>query len=590
MKLAPQPQAAQHTQAPPAKTRRILKEVARLSLLTLTLLLLAGSAFAQSNSLADRLPADTWAYLSWGGTNSLQAVSSTNSLVRLWADPSFRAWLENTIGTVSHPGGPTQPLFGMNPGQTAEFFSILENSAVVGFTNKQEANGGYFLIYDATGKQDLLDTLRRERDAKSPPLSRSSLPVGDVTVEKRQFEKSVTYEAQAGPYLINTNSLAEMEELLPRFESRRAPTAPFTAGADFPAECRELSRPGILNVLVLPTKMHPPAAAEKSGFDFQAFSSYLHLDRIRAGCMSVSVEKQITRTRGLVLGDMSQGSILNIMGDNRGAFATMALASSNSAFHVSVIDFPALYNALFGALSAGLASKGAPMLAAGVAFLTSSWGMPPDQFFALFTGETANVHPDTTVDPSASVFALTIREPQQMLHVLQHALPGEHATIQQAGDVTYLTISFPQTAAASSPMAPSAVYLALTPNMLLGSKDEGVLHHAVARAHSAAGQAPSNTLTADPDFRKARASLPAKLASLSYDNYSRFNWQKFFSDAEKSINDQAQARARLDNKPAPPPIHIFQGFNAAAFSNYLHVSISGAWKDSNGIYFDSYIQ
>ena len=555
-----------------------------------TLLLFAASAFAQSNPMVDRLPADTWAYLSWGGTSSLQAVSGTNSLMRLWGDRSFRAWLQNTIGTVSHEGGATQPLFGMNPEQSAEFFSVLENPAIIGFTNTTEKNGGYFLIYDATGKQDLVDMLRRQRDAKTPPLSRSSLPVGDVTVEKRQFENSATYEAQAGAYLINTNSLATMEELLPRFEARRAPMAAFSEGADFPSECRELLRPGILSVLVLPAKMHPPAAAAKPGFDFQAFSSYLHLDRIRAGCMSVSVEKQMTRTRGLVLGDMSQGSILNLLGDNRDTFATMALASSNSSFQGSVIDFPGFYNALFGAVYAGMPGNKAPFLAAGVAFLTSTWGMPPDQFFALFTGETAVIHPDNAVNPADSVFACTIREPQQVLHVLQHALPGEHSSIQQAGDVTYLTVTFPQTTGATSAVEPSAIYLATTPNMLLGSKDEDVLHRAVARVHSAAGQGPSDVLAADPDFRKARASLPAKLASLTYYDYARFNWQKFFEDAEKNINDQAHARARLDRKPPPPPVHILQGFNAAMFSSYLHVSISGAWKDSNGIYFDSYIQ
>jgi hypothetical protein len=590
MKLAPQRQAAQRMQARSQQPRRILKTVTRLSFFMLALVLSMGIASAQSNPMVDRLPADTWAYVSWGGTNSLQAVSGTNSLMRLWSDPSFRAWLENTIGTVSRQGGQAQPMLGLTSEQSAELFSILENPVIIGLANAPEKPGAYFLVYDATGKQELLDTIRRQRDAKTPPTSRSSLPVGDVIVEKRQFEKSATYEAQAGPYLINTNSLAAMEELLPRFESRRAPTAAFTAGADFPAECRELSRPGILDVLVLPARMHPAAAAEKSGFDFPAFSSYLHLDRVRAGCMSVSVEKQITRTRGLVLGDMSQGSILNVMGDNRDAFATMALASSNSSLQASVIDFPALYRALFGAFSAGMAAKGAPFLAAGVAYLTSTWGMPPDQFFALFTGESAVVHPDNTANPSDSVFALTIREPQQVLHVLQHALPGEHATVQQAGDVTYLQISFPQTAAADSAAAPSAIYLALTPNMLLGSKDEGVLHHAVALVHSATGQTPSNALTADPDFQSARASLPAKLASLSYYNYSRFNWQKFFADAEKNLNDQAQRRAHLDNKPAPPPIHILQGFNAATFSSYLHVSIGGAWKDSNGIYFDSYIQ
>ena len=566
-----------------------------LSLLVLALLLFASPVFAQTNPLVDRLPADTWAYVSWGGTASLKSVSSTNSVLRLWHDPAFSAFLENSIANVSHSGGPRKS--GLTPEQSAEILSALENPAVIGSLNAPDDAAGqnhnpihYFLIYDATGKQDLVDKLRRKRDADATqPAQVSSFAIGSITVEKRVSSANTVYEAQAGSYFIHTDSRRAMEELLPRFGAGPAPATSLAQSPDFPGACRGFSQSSILNVLVLPARFHMPAVAQNPGFDFHAFSSSLHLDGIRAGCFSVSFEKETTRTRGVVLGDTSQG-ILNVAGNNRDSFATLPLASANSTFQVSVVDYAALYNSLFTAVSAGMPSDKAPFLAAGVAFLSSTWGMPPDQFFALFTGEAAVIYPDTAADPLQSFYVFAIHDPEKVLHVLQHGVPGEKASTSQEGDVTYLTVSVSIGAAAAASAAPSAVYFALTPNLLLASKEQAVLRQAVARVHAAAGSAPTNALSADPDFQKARASLPAKLDGLSYGNYAHYNWQKLFSEAEKSFNAQMQGAARNANRPVTPLAQIFRGIDPTLFSRYLHVSIGGSWKDPTGIYFDSYIQ
>ncbi|MGB6483482.1 MAG: hypothetical protein WBE86_08355 [Candidatus Acidiferrales bacterium] len=570
----------------------------RLSVLVLPLLLFASPVFAQTNPMVDRLPADAWAYVSWSGTASLKSVSNTNSVLRLWHDPSFSAFLEGSIGAVSHHGGPTQKSGGLTPEQTAEIFSALENPAVAGFLNSPgdsaEQNHfpvSFFFIYDATGKQEIVDKLRRQRDANATePPQVSTASIAGVTVEKRISKSSTSYEAQAGHYYIFAGSQHAMEELLPRFGAGQAPAVSFTKSPDFPAACQGLAQSSILNALVLPAQFHMPSTPSNSGFDFHAFSSSLHLDGIRAGCFSVSFGKETTRTRGVVLGDTSQGSILNVAGNNRDSFATLSLASSNSSFQGSVIDYAALYNSLFTAVSAGLPSDRAPFMAAAVAFLSSTWGMPPDQFFALFTGETAVIHPDNASDPVQSFYAFTIHDPEKVLHVLQHAMPGEQTSTNQEGDVTYLTVTISAGALGTKSAAPSTIDFALTPDMLLASKEQEVLRHAVARIHAAAGSAQSDALTADPEFQKARALLPAKLDGLSYTNYAHYNWQKLFSEAEKNLNDQMQRAARNANRPVPPLAQIFQGIDPAVLSRYLHVSAGGAWKDSTGIYFDSYIQ
>lgn len=561
---------------------------------------IAAPIFAQTNPMVDRLPAETWAYVSWGGTTSLQSVSSTNSVLRLWHDPAFLKFLQNSFGTVYHGSGPTERSGGLTPEQTTQLLSALENPGVIGFLNTPQDTVGtkhspisFFLIYDSTGKQALVEHFLHERDANMvQPVQRSSLPVGNVTAEKIVTKDSVSYDVQAGNYFILTNSLQAMEKLVPRFTRSGVQALAFTQSADFPAECRELSQSATLNIAVLPSQFHMPAnIGGNSGVNFQAFSNSLHLDRIRAGCASLRFERETTRMRGMVLGDMSQGSILNFMGNNRDAFATMSLASSNSAFQCSVIDFATIYNSVFTAASAAMPSDKAPMLAMGVAFLSSSWGMPPDQAFGLFTGEVATIHPDNAGDPTKSFYALAIQNPDKVLHILQHAIPGEHASTTQVGNVTYLTISTPMASRqnAATESKPPAFYLAVTPTMLLSAHEEGTLHEAVARLHSGTA-AESSSLAADPDFRKARTSLPAKLDGMAYANYTHYNWQKLFADTEKNLNEQMQKAARASNKTPPPPIDLLGGTDLAALSHYLHFAISGSWKDSTGIYFDSYIQ
>jgi hypothetical protein len=562
------------------------------ALLALAMTLCASSAGAQTNPLAEQLPADVWAYVSWGGTASLNSVSSTNSVARLWTDPGFSAFMARAIAGFAPGAEPN----GLTPERVAQIFSALENQWVVGLISEpqeSEAAGhnpfSAFLIYDATGKQDLVTMLRQEHDRRSPQaMKKSSIPVGDVTVEKRSYGTGATYQAQAGVYFISTDSLRAMEELIPRLEARNASGVSFTQAADFPAECQELARPSLLNVMVLPERFHIHQS-QNSAFDLHAFFTSLHADRIRAACANVSFEKEIVRSRGVVLGDTSQGSLLNIFGDDRDSFTTMALAPAHSAFQVSGLSLTALYNSLFAAFSAAMPSDKAPFLAAGVAFLSSTWGMPPDQFFALFTGEIAVIKPNTTVDPTESVYAFTISDPQKVLHVLQHILPGEKATTSQQGDVSYLTVAAPAHSVGAAGDPPSAVYSAVMPGLLLASKNQQVLREAVARAHNAAGPASSGGLAADPDFQKARAFLPAKLISLNYVNYAHFNWEKLFAQMDETLNAQRQQQAaRSGNQPTH--VDIFEGLDPAILSRYLHVGIGGTWKDSKGIYFDSYVQ
>lgn len=567
--------------------RRLFLCVAAL-LLNALLLFLPVTARAQANSIIQRLPANVWAYASWAGTSSLKSLSDTNPVLRLWHDPSFSAFLTNSIATVSHANGPTKPA--LTPDERAQLLSALENPAAVGFINDSADSGldghpavRFFLVYDATGKRDIVAALRRERDAnRKEPVQRSTITIAGVPVQKSVSASGSYFEAQDGPYVIFTDSEQTMRDLLPRFSAARPSGPSVSESANLPSECRENSALSLLKFAVLPANL--PDASPATGFDFHAFSNSLHLNKIRAACGSVDFDKQTARVHGGIWGDTSPGSILNVAGDSRRSFATLPLASANSSFRVSVIDFAALYQSLFSAISAALPPDKAAVVAGITAFLSSSWGMPPDQFLALFTGEVATIDANTSVDPSASFYAFTIRDSAKVLHVLANAFPGEQAKSHLEGDVTYLTVTSNFAAGAS----PSLLYFAVTPQMLFFSKQDTLVRTAVAA--QANNPAKAGSLQTDPAFQKARALLPLMLNSLSYTNYENFNWSKLILDLEKNLNDQAQEAARRANKPAPAPIYLFQGVNPSSLPRYLHFSVSGGWKDSAGLHFDSYTQ
>lgn len=567
------------------------------ALLVAALALFSAPVFAQSNSLVDRLPADTWAYINWHGTSSLNSVSSTNSVLRLWSDPSFASLRTRLVSHITQGSNQTNPQAAAMAQMLAnEVLSALENPAVVGFLNRPAgglASGksnpiGFFFVFDATGKQNIVNLLRHRQEMSGAPAIRTPLPVGDVTAEKVESNGNVSYDAQVGNYFISTDTFAALMELVPRFSSSQPPATSFDKAPDVPSACRNDGQPSIADLFVLPSRLHMASAPPSPDFDIHAFATSLHLDRIHAVCGRMSFGEQVTRWHGVILGDTSQGSVLDIFGDNQDSFATLALAPSVSSFQSSVLNFAAFYNSVFNAVTAALPANRSAIVMAMTTFLSSSWGMPPDQALGLFTGEVTSIRPDPVVNPSDTLYALTIRNPEKLLPILQHAFPGERASAKQLGDTAYITVALG--APSASTPDPPALYMALTPTMLLASHQRERLNEALARLHPASGSAPADVISRNPDFLKARAVLPAKLDSLSYTNFARYNWQKLFADLEKNINEQAQAAAKAANKQPPPSFDWIQGFDASVISRYLHFSVGGAWKDSSGIYFDSYIQ
>lgn len=588
--------------APGLTISRVIPALARCFVLLCAMVLLAGVCVAQQSSLVDRLPPNTWLYLHWRGTSSLTSMSDTNSLLRLWRDPSFAAARQSFIDRMSQDAKQKNPKSaGLTQENANDILSLLENQAVFGLINEPATSPdsvaksvSSFLIYDATGKQHLIEKFNAERAKNSAStFTRTPLPISNFTGYKILNGKNTSYEVQAGQYFVRTDTLEAMEDLLPRLTSpRRMAASSFDQAAAVPPVCRNAGQGSVLNFLALPGRLNLSRMPRNANFDFAAFIKSLHLDQVHAVCGHLVFEAQGTRMSGAVLGDTSQGSILNILGDGREGFATLALAPSGSAYQCSILDFVALYKALMAGAAAALPPDKAGF-AAGIDSLASTlWGMPPIEALGLFTGEFAAVHVKSTVDPTRAIYALTIHHPDKVLSLLEHAIPGASTSQKQDGDTTYLTISFPRNSKASqaSPAEPSEFFFALTPSMLIASKQQDLLRDAVVRLHAPSGSAQSDSLYNDPGFKRARAAMHSNLAALSYSDLTRYNWIELLNTMEKEMNERAQAEARRSGKPVPAPVHLFPGFDPAIISKYLHYSSGSAWKDSTGIYFDSVIQ
>ncbi len=575
--------------------------VARCLVLLCFLTFFAGSAVGQQNSLVDRLPANTWLYLHWRGTSSLAGTNDTNSVLRLWRDPSFAAARQSFIDRLSQDAKQRNPKSqGLTQENANDILSLLENQAVFGLLSEPATapNGGAkpassFLIYDATGKQHLIDKFNAERGKNSAStFTRTPILISRFTGYKILNGKSTSYEVQAGPYFVRTDTLETMEALLPRLTSPRRMAASFDEIAAVPSACRIAGQGSLLNFLALPGRLNPSQMPPNANFDFAAFIKSLHLDQVHAVCGNLAFEPHDTRMRGAVLGDTSQGSILNILGDGREDFATLALAQSGSAYQCSILDFVALYKTLMAGIAAALPPDKAGF-AAGIDSLASTlWGMPPTEALALFTGEFASINLHTDADPTRAIYAFSIQRPDRVLALLQHVIPGASTTQKQDGDTTYVTLTFPQSGKGSraAPAEPSQFFFAVTPSMMIASKRQDILRDAVVRLHTPPSSAQSDSLSNDPGFKRARATMHSKLAALSYSDLARYNWAAIINTIEKGMNERAEAEARRDGKPAPAPVHLLPGFDPATISRYLHSSSGSAWKDSTGIYFDSVIQ
>jgi hypothetical protein len=152
-----------------------------------------------------------------------------------------------------------------------------------------------------------------------------------------------------------------------------------------------------------------------------------------------------------------------------------------------------------------------------------------------------------------------------------------------SGPTTFLDIAYPYKDPKTGTQRRKFYYLAVTPQLLLGAPRKAMLRDTVQRFASYRDTRAPAGLLASPDFSQMRSLLPPKLSGLSGSDLTQIPWDKLISQLEDQI---AQGAKQKNGQQAPD----MSWLKPDAISRHLQIALSGWWKDSGGVYFDSYVQ
>ncbi len=551
-------------------------------------------AAAQSSSLAERLPRDTYYYILWRGATAVQSSRATNGLLRVWSDPSTRPLRERLEERLLLGGHNRGKLIGLTPEELQTFLPLLDNPLLIGYAPSQKvppaepakpggassvpvpsaaSSGAHFFVLDTAGKQALLASfLARLRAAGKS--SRSAF--GMNTVERLELPDGTThYFAETGRYFLDADQKELLEDLITRFTvSARLPTLGETP--EYQRAQREIGPGAALEAFA-----HVPNLGERppkpgSSFDSGAFFRGLHLERAQVLCAGLNFEPTTTRLRAAVLGNTAPGSILDAIGASEASFSTLSAAPRGASYKVARIDAATLYQDLHDALGTALAPE--QLLKVGVleAALQQELGMAPGDFLKLLGGEFAAIELKTGTSSHADLYALTIHQPSSVEAFLRKALANSILDEKREGTTDFLDLGR-GCATVKPPKDCKWQYsLAVTPRMVVAGQDSSQVRAAIARLdHPAA-----TTLAGDPEFASARARLPKELSGLSFVNLRRVDWQQYLAPLAKAMAKE------MPNQPTTP----VRLPDSAVLSRYLHEAVAGWWKNPQGIHYTLYVE
>jgi hypothetical protein len=562
--------------------------------LVVCLACLGAPAFAQKDSFADRLPPDTLAVFEWHGTASLAPASQSNPLLKVWADPAFASLREQWIRELQASSKPDATGSKLSVEEFKELVSLSANHFAVGVigeefleTSDTSSPHGYFLLFDTTGKLDILQKLRAGAEkAAQNAAPAASFVVDSVSVEKIIEPKQTYYQALVGNLYLRSSSLEVMQELIPRLHSADLPAASLARSAEY-----QETRPSAPAAALAEFFVHVPDLRKlkippNSKFDTGAFIRALHVEQLHAVEGSLSFTAEAAHVHGIVVGDTTSGGIFGILGSDSASFATLPLAPVGSSYSGSKFNLLALYRLLRTALQAAVP----PAQAAGInqfdSMIALGLGMPLPEALQLFTGEYAQISEAFSLEPSEGLYAATVHDPDKLLNLLRHVLASMLTTEDREADTTFLEIATPYADPKTGRQRRRFHVVAVSPNFLLVGPRKAAVREVLARLSGTTDPPATARLADDPAFVRAHAAFPEKLNAFGYADLSHVSWEKLIA----GIVTQAEESAQRSGKPVDPAIESLKKFDVSSLSQYLHVLSIGAWKQPNGIYFDLYVQ
>jgi hypothetical protein len=589
-----------------------MKTLRRLAL-PLFLLLTATCGLAQGGLPLDRLPPDTFFYVAWRGESALAAGNTNNSLVRLWSDPEFtslrQSLAESILASSRTTAKPGEKEPEKEPPLTGEEIEmglrLLGNPAVIGWAGlpdfstlfssagqpRKASERGLFLIYDTTGKAELLDKFNAALAArrKQKPIE-STYTFQGVTVTKSTSQNGADFDARVGNYWISSDRQDVAEALITRLTAATPPATSLSGTRTYQAARNFIGTGSLFELYVrFPDFTKIPATPAAAGFDFPAMLRALHVERMHGLAASVKLAGEATQFRWALLGDTSPGSLFDIFADSSASFATLASAPAGASFSATRFDLVRIYQTLRGALRAGLPPHQFSNIELVEGSIGSEMRMGIVDILGLFAGEFAMVEldPATSVDISNYIFVFTIRNHEEVLR-LAHLLMASHITSEDSeGGATYLAVALPYTDPKTGAQRSRFHYFAVTPQMLVVGPRKAQVRETLRRLEAAAS-APAGTppaaglLAGDPVFVRNRGQLPATLSAVGFTDMSKFPWESIFAEAVKQFQAQAQAQGKA--APAPPPDWL--STVPRLLWRYFHTFTSGWWKERGGVFME----
>jgi hypothetical protein len=559
-------------------------------------LFLGAPLLAQSSSLAERLSPNTIFYVQWRGAAFVADAEKKNHLLQLIEDPQLApAWLvlANKLQTSMAKPGASVPAPGL-----FDLISLTSNSAVFGMTENPDSSKtpvakgapsrvGVFLVYDAKGKADLILKLKAMQKASSKAApSVTNYDFEGTSVEVQTTGESAAYTAQTGGFFIFASEKGIINDLVTRFHGDTKPATSVTGLPEYKEVQKYIGSDAAIEYFARVPDFKEWIPADSKNQAVIKMVDNLHLDRIHAMGGGWSVSGEAARFHGAVIGDTSPGSLFDFVGESKPIFVTQPLVGANPSFSFTRLDWAAPYQLIIKATEGNLTPQQAAGLGAAEGMAKGYLGMSIADALSLFSGEFASTYSFDDDGTTQQMFALTIQKPNDVLRMLRAVVGTMIVAEDSSGDATFLDLAYPYKDPANGTQRKKFFYLGVTPHMIVAAQRKKLVKDAITRLSSSTSTAAATGIFANSEYLQMRSALPEKLSGLSGSDLRQIPWDKILA----SYFSQVEEASKQAKDTTPPDLSWLKLIKPEVISRHVHTSIGGWWKDSNGIYFDSYLQ
>ena len=556
------------------------------------------------------LPANTSFYIYSRGTAHAETTYPNNPMIQSWNSPEFSQFRQQGIDyLVRHAdwkvnGRPVK----FTSADAEQIFSFLKGPMMFGYAGSVDLGalsqakspsakqlmdtGAAFAIIDATGKTAQFDLLLKFIESNLPKeITRTRSEFSGVSIEKFTGPNNTSFATRVGNYFVWSSQQAVVQDVISRLNAHTPSADSLSKNPEY-LRCQAKPDPDTISEIYFRfpdfKKLPIPATPQ---FDTAAGIAALHLDALKGFCANFSITPQGEHSRMLVLGDTSAGGIFDLAGTNRPHFDSLALAPPSAfSYTAYALDINATYKLVRAVALAGLPAQQAGMFQMAEGMAGAQLGMSLADALALVSGEFAMIQLDPMAATPIPLIAVSISNSEKV-SALIHKLGGD--SMVEDSHENGITIFKSKSAAppvdpksnSTDPPSPPT-YFALTPHFLLYGGDKQTLLKA-ARMDSGAGAA-GPSLADNPEIRAMRAALPHDLLGLNVIDYTHHDWA---ADMTKALGDTEKSQT---SKLSPEDVQFFETmkkFGATTIGKMLlRRSVSGWWKDADGIHYEGLSQ